>query len=44
MSDPKDNTPQESDDEPDFNVKPMGVGVTLQGALSPTAPLSSDDD
>ncbi|ELA9363999.1 hypothetical protein QTV39_004495 [Vibrio parahaemolyticus] len=44
MSDPKDNKPQEDNDEPDFDVKPMGVGVALEDANSPFVPLSSDDE
>ncbi|HHJ3243442.1 TPA: hypothetical protein ACQJOV_004583 [Vibrio parahaemolyticus] len=44
MSDPKDNTPQDNDDEPNFDVKPMGVGVALEDDRSLFVPLSSDDD
>ncbi|ODY14419.1 hypothetical protein BBM16_15180 [Vibrio parahaemolyticus] len=44
MSDPKDNAPQENNDEPDFDVKPMGVGVALENDSSPLVPPSSDDD
>ncbi|MBR7631012.1 hypothetical protein KAT72_18805 [Aeromonas popoffii] len=44
MSDPKDNSPQENDDEPDFDIKPMGVGVALEDGRSRFIPLSSNDD